>query len=315
MDLLTEWNEQLRQQRERLRLKEKRQRRIRELEEEIEKQERIAEECRSSLDDEREDVERLESASLPRVWYRLTGRLEERLEAEEKEAAEAQLRYDAAEAALRALESSRDEEVRQLAEVDDAEAELEKIVRRKEEWIRRYDPDTSRLLESLSDEAGILEARLKETQEAEEAGQEALSRLDEAREKLQSARNWGTYDMLGGGMISTHIKHNRIEEARELMYEAQHALRLFEKELADLEWRSGASGVEMGGFLTFADYFFDGFLTDWVVQGRINDAFDSVERGIEEVERQLSRLAQERARIEEELNGTNARYEQTIERR
>ena len=43
----------------------------------------------------------------------------------------------------------------------------------------------------------------KEINEALNAGQEALSCLNQARDCLNSAGNWGIVDMLGGGMITT----------------------------------------------------------------------------------------------------------------
>ncbi len=61
----------------------------------------------------------------------------------------------------------------------------------------------------------------KETQEAVNAGNQALRSLYAAREKLGSARNWGIYDMFGGGFISTMIKHSKMEDASGLMEQAK----------------------------------------------------------------------------------------------
>ena len=46
----------------------------------------------------------------------------------------------------------------------------------------------------------------------------------------------------------------------------------------------------MGDFLTFADYFFDGFAVDWMVQDRINKARNQVEEAIQRVEHALNQL-------------------------
>lgn len=49
----------------------------------------------------------------------------------------------------------------------------------------------------------------KEKREAVEAGQRALNSLRAAQNNLNSAKNWGIFDMFGGGMFSTFIKNIR----------------------------------------------------------------------------------------------------------
>ena len=41
----------------------------------------------------------------------------------------------------------------------------------------------------------------KEIREAINAGKRAKASLNEARNKLNSAKNWGIFDILGGGLI------------------------------------------------------------------------------------------------------------------
>ena len=48
--------------------------------------------------------------------------------------------------------------------------------------------------------------------------------------------------------------------------------------------------METGTFLTFADYFLDGFLTDWLVQTKILEAKRQVDDAIEKVEYILRQL-------------------------
>ena len=53
----------------------------------------------------------------------------------------------------------------------------------------------------------------QEIREAQYAGQRALASLHMAEEKLGSARNWGIWDMLGGGFFTDMMKHSKISEA------------------------------------------------------------------------------------------------------
>lgn len=138
-------------------------------------------------------------------------------------------------------------------------------------------------------ESGYL--REKEVREAIQAGQEALNYLREARECLNSAGNWGILDMLGGGFISTLVKHSKMNNAEELVQQAREALKRFQRELMDVE-NVSEFHIEMGDFLSFADYFFDGIIADWMVQSRINDAKKQVDNAIQKVNyilRQLQR--------------------------
>ena len=97
----------------------------------------------------------------------------------------------------------------------------------------------------------------KEKREAIEAGQRALSSLRTAKENLNSAKNWGLVDM----------------------EQAKYDLRSFSRELNDVNVACNLN-INTGDFLSFADYFFDGFVVDWMVQDRINNARHQVEEAM-----------------------------------
>ena len=54
----------------------------------------------------------------------------------------------------------------------------------------------------------------KEIQEAIQAANHALACLSQADTYLQSAKNWGLFDMLGGGALTTFFKHSKMDDAR-----------------------------------------------------------------------------------------------------
>ena len=64
----------------------------------------------------------------------------------------------------------------------------------------------------------------KEKQEAIVAGQQALRSLRQAQDCLSSARNWGIYDLLGGGLLSSLVKHSRMDKAQQCINEAKSSL-------------------------------------------------------------------------------------------
>lgn len=111
----------------------------------------------------------------------------------------------------------------------------------------------------------------KEKREAIDAGYRAINSLKTARDNLNSAKNWGLLDMFGGGFFSTMLKHSKIDQARQNMEQAKYDLRNFSRELNDVNIACDLN-INIGDFLSFADYFFDGFVADWMVQDRINNA-------------------------------------------
>ena len=129
----------------------------------------------------------------------------------------------------------------------------------------------------------------REIQEAIAAGERALSSLRMAREKLNSAGNWGMFDMFGGGLFSTIIKRSKMSDAQNLMENAKSDLLRFQRELKDVNIPLDLR-MEVGSFLSFADFFFDGFVADYLVQTKISDAKTQVSDAIYKVERILDEL-------------------------
>ena len=126
----------------------------------------------------------------------------------------------------------------------------------------------------------------KERQEAIYAGERALDSLTEAQNQLRKARNWGIYDIIGGGLFSSLIKHSKIDNARSCIERAKYDLQVFNRELRDV---SMDLDFDIGDFLTFFDLM-DSFLADLMVQSKIADASRKVEDAIYRVEDILRRL-------------------------
>ena len=115
----------------------------------------------------------------------------------------------------------------------------------------------------------------REIDEAIAAGEDALASLEEARTTLKSASNWGLADIFGGGFITTAIKHSRIDDARDQIEQARRDLVRFSSELKDVR-NLNLPDIDIDGFLSLADYLFDGAVADVLVQSRIQDALDQV---------------------------------------
>ena len=140
-------------------------------------------------------------------------------------------------------------------------------------------------------------AALREIDEAIRAGERALDSLREAKNQLNSARNWGIYDMIGGGLISSMIKHSKIDQANEWMDQANRDLRCFAKELRDVDGED--LQIDTGSLVTMLDIFCDNFFSDLLVQQKINDGrarIDALSDRIEDVLYTLKQRANSIAR-------------------
>ena len=96
----------------------------------------------------------------------------------------------------------------------------------------------------------------------------AKMNLEQALESLNSASNWGLFDLLGGGLISGLVKHSRVNDADEYLHMAQHKLksaqRLLQAQKCDL-----GEEIAIGGVAKFFDLLGDGLFSGLWVQGKI----------------------------------------------
>ena len=132
----------------------------------------------------------------------------------------------------------------------------------------------------------------KEIEEAIVAADNALYYLKRADDSLDSAGKWGVFDMLGGGLIATMVKHGKMDDAERDIEMAREAIQKFSKEMRDIG-QNTSSYLQVDDFLRFADYFFDGFIADWMVQSKIEKAREQIWQAynqISDIQRKLKQM-------------------------
>lgn len=238
---------------------------------------------REQLQFEQGDVERLEGMSFARFIATLRGVREERLEKERGEYVAAKLKYDGSVEATAALEAQIAALEAEIVSLADAEARYDATLAAREERLLGDGATGHRVLRELTDELGTLRATLRELDEAEVAARDAGNALVEVAKLLGKASDWGSVDMLGGGLIATALKHDRIEQANTAAGRARQALQRLATELSDVGMRAAGVDVEIGTFSATADYLFDGYFADARVQKRIEEAQARVDHAVTEV--------------------------------
>lgn len=135
----------------------------------------------------------------------------------------------------------------------------------------------------------MVQMNQREIREAIQAGEAALRSLERARGKMGSAKNWGIFDMMGGGLFSSLFKHSKIDRASADIEEAKRQLAVFEKELEDV-FISEDFSLGIGDGLRFIDTFLDNVFADMVVQSRINSAIERLDEVSGQVRGILTKL-------------------------
>lgn len=125
-------------------------------------------------------------------------------------------------------------------------------------------------------------SQLRERAEAIWAADYALKHLEKSLDLLESAENWGTFDMLLGGVVSSIIKHKRIQDAEEEFHAARDAVRAFAREVGDVE--DVDVGFDIGTLASSIDIFFDNPIADIFVQYKIGKAQARVRDAIAQIQ-------------------------------
>lgn len=265
------------------------------------------------LQQEDQDVRKLEENTITALFVGMMGNKEERLDTGRQEAVAARLQHDACAAELTALEAEAAELDTKLRPLRDLDTRHQAILSQKEQLLRTTDsPDTRRLFQ-LSEDLAASQTTLRELDEAIAAGDKVLDGVEAVLQSLRRAGNWGTYDMLGGGFIATAIKHNHVDDARDAAVRVQQALRRFRHELADVQMASRAL-ADIGIFDTFTDFFFDGLIFDWVVQSKIHRSADQTVALGRQVDALVVQLDKQRTQVRQGVRNLKAQRQTLLER-
>lgn len=301
---------------------------IQEIREEMQEQNRIAaklDELRTQQQELREtesklravrskeerDVERLEGGSLAALFYGMTGRKSEKLDKEQREAYEAAVRHDTVLGELETMDYEIQQLERRKHSMNELENKLENAIRERKEWLKANCPEKAQdILDAEARIAG-LRGQLKEIQEALEAGKSAKRTTEDIKKSLSSAESWGTWDVLGGGMITTMVKHSHLDEAQNQINVLQQRLRTFRTELVDVSFDSDIQ-VQIDGFLRFADYFWDGIFSDWMVLGKIHDSQSQIYEVGAKLDNVLRQLNTMKNQVEQGLEAEKNRLERLV---
>ena len=235
-----------------------------------------------------EDVKRLEEGGIASLFHEILGTNEKKLDKERQEYLAAKLKYENCQKQIDKLKQEIERLSHELEQCGNPEKDYKELLSAKEQQLKAANDGKLQKYEEL---LGLYFSQKKEIKEAIDAGKMAIKGLKLTLESIHKAQNWGTFDMLGGGLLVTALKHSKMNDAKALIHDVQYWLQKFNRELKDIQVNQPDSmDLQLDGLTTFADYFFDNLITDWVVQSKINRSYNGCEDVLNQVTQIVNQL-------------------------
>lgn len=279
---------------------------------ELETIEETLSELRGQFQLEKRDVEKLERMSLTNLFATIFGTKVEKLSKEKTEMTVAQHKLEEAVKTKKEIDEAINALKHNLQSLKNTENEYQQLLLQKEYMIKTSANPIAEKVFELSDREGALRANLIELDEAYAAGERVELALHDAIKSLEKAESWGTWDMLGGGTLTGVAKHQNIDKAENSLHQAQTSMRQFQKELLDIQ-DSAFPEVDISGMLRFADFFFDGFIADYMVQGKINKSLNQTKSYYDKINDILTKLTEQSAEKRIELEKVQNEKREIVE--
>jgi len=264
-------------------------------------------ELRSIFNKENNDVERLEKTTATSIFYSILGKKEIQLEKELQEAMAAKLKYDAVVSQKEHCCSREKILIKEQQELNGCDHRYQHVLGEIQVLLHNNTQYAEKLC-YLERQLGEVTNQLEEIVEAVAVGNACIKEIKSIEESLSNAEGWGTWDLMGGGMISAMAKHSELDKAQTSAEHLQVLLSTFRTELADVKIYENMEQVNIDGFLRFADYFFDGLIADWSVLSRIHDS----QRSVSQVENQVSLALAQLEAIHKRHEGEKVSLEKQI---
>lgn len=280
-------------------------RRVKESEKELSEASIILNKLSLSMDKELTDLEEMESMSMKAVFYKVLGSKEEQLEKERQEYLQASLKFNEQKDKIELLEFELGILNKKLRSKDQLITNLARLKKQRENEILNSSPQKANELLNISRTVDNNILKQRAITEALNAGKKCLATISEIISEMKNAQHWGKWDMYGGrGRQAGYRKHSSIDRAKNLANIANHELRKFMRELQESGEYVEGFQINIEGFSSFMDMFFDNLITDWIMQQKIVNSLnmmhsnhDKIARILNSIQHKLESLEQENAQL------------------
>lgn len=234
------------------------------------------------MDNEFSEYDKLEGKSLKGFFYSVLGSKEKQLEKERQEYVAASLKYEEFRKAVELEEYEINVLTKKIEKLEIIESKYQDLIVKRENELMRGNTQAGLRLVKTIKKIEKNEQIIHEMKKTDAIGLKAINSLSKMIHYLQSAKNWGNWDMMSGGRRggrnSNWAKHSAIDKAKNVSHSASHLLRQFENGLVQIYGQQGRYDfrVQIDAFGGFTNIFFDNLISDWIIQQKISNSLNNV---------------------------------------
>lgn len=218
---------------------------------------------------ELEDVEQLAQGGMRNLFTKVTGKYEEMLAQEQIEAKQAEAKYQKVQQEIAQMEDILRQLDKRIGELSGSQARYDAYIIQRAEELEVTGADGS-----MRD----LQAQIHSLEEQEQALLERRNRLADVRWEvrnvlgiLEDAAGYGRWDAGYGSLLSSFLKQERIQKAKEAMAGLQEAVKRA-KDVEDKQLSAAQEHLQEARRQRGWDIFLDNIFIDWSVQDEIEMA-------------------------------------------
>lgn len=260
---------------------------------------------------EEKDVKRLEKLSFQNFLHTIINDKQEKLDKEKLEVLQVKAKVDR----LKYLIEYEEAELKNLNNKKLSNTILkqnyEKLLADKLSIIKEKHPKNWQEINSKYKDKDRLKLKIKEIKEAIYAVNGANDTIKKVKKSLNAASTWGTFDILGGGIVSTMAKRSHMQDTQNLIQELSKKLKIVNQELDDIKLNINTD-LKVEGFLGMADYFLDNIFVDLAVQSKIEQARNNIDDVSNKINNLLEKLEIQLKSEENRLEEINKNIESSI---
>ncbi len=267
---------------------------------------------RKQLKKENADVEKLERMGLKKLFHKILGDSEKQLETERQEFLELSLKHNEHIKSIELMEFELEVLDKKRKNISTVKKQLATLKKRREQELISSNSAKGKKLRKIIEEADYLTLGKKEYYEAIVVGKDIIKHLKTAMQYLRKAENWGTYKNMGGGRMSSYNQRGSIENAKTIIIRTQHLMRIFQKELQDINVHDFDTRINADQLSGFTNIFFDNLITDWIIQKKIRNTLSEIRSTHDRIKRFLAYLESEELKMQKKLAILNDEREMII---
>lgn len=306
-------NRELRECKDNILLKETLEEKLVTLEDTYYKNNKVLERLEEKLNKEFKDVEKFNKISVVNIISTIFNFREEKLYKEEQEYLEAKLRYEEYRVTVEELKNDLETTKSRIESISNYEERYEELIQEKSELLKGLDLNKRLELEEIEDS---INRYVKEGIEIKEAIDEAINcdfTVNSALKYLNDASWLATWDILGGGAVTSIMKHDAVNSAKKEIERLGYAITKLEKELSDINMISISGNFNNIESSYLVDVFFDNIFTDISVSKKIDSSLGSVRNVKNKLDRCKEELYEKEKSNNEELIKLREKYKELLE--